>query len=166
MFSAAEMGCPHDGQAERGTTRLYGGASGTVSPLQLGALQRPAAVQHLRQAVDDDVEKAADAEADEQRGDDQERRVDDHLKATCSFGEGSCAKRVTPEPKLPTQSRHEDPATQRCEADRGDDQERHVDHHCAPIRRPPMTAAGPGAMRRIGPALIVRPVAIRRPGRA
>src|SRR5437763_3990013 len=32
MFSSAEIGWPHAGHCERGTTRLYGGVSGTASP--------------------------------------------------------------------------------------------------------------------------------------
>ena len=42
---------------------------------ELGALRAPIALEHLRQPVHDDVEKAADAQADEERDDGGRQRV-------------------------------------------------------------------------------------------
>ena len=65
MFSYQAIAWPHDGQRERGADsvsarrRLVGDAE------QLGALLLPAALQHQRQAVDDDVQEAADAQPEQ-----------------------------------------------------------------------------------------------------
>ena len=57
------MGAWQAGQAERGTTRLKRSAGGAVRRrigLELGAFGAPRALHHDRQAMDDDVEEAAD----------------------------------------------------------------------------------------------------------
>ena len=48
-------------------------AGGNVLARVLGAVVAPRALEHLREAVDDNVQKAADAQANDQRRDDQQR---------------------------------------------------------------------------------------------
>ena len=59
---------PHEGQRERGTTRVKRSSSSRRDAVQLGALRAPLALQHQRQAMDDDVQEAADAEAESSAG--------------------------------------------------------------------------------------------------
>ncbi len=79
MFCAAVISAPHFGQAERGTTRLYLGCGSACSGCRSGfsptssasledllRLRTPLAFQHDRNAVDDDVEEAADQQAEDE----------------------------------------------------------------------------------------------------
>jgi hypothetical protein len=67
MFSYQAMAWPHEGQRERGVDRVTA-----------GAFLLPAALQHQREAVDDDVQEAADAQPEQ--GQDEGRKQD--------FGDG------------------------------------------------------------------------------
>ncbi len=80
MFCSAVIGAWHFGQAERGTMRLKRGRRrgrrrGARRPLrQLRTLRPPIALQHYRNAVDDDIQEAADQQPQHQHGADEERR--------------------------------------------------------------------------------------------
>ena len=64
MFSYQAMTWPQDGQRERGVESVRGALSGSRDAEQLGAFLAPTALQHQREAVDDDVQEAADAQAE------------------------------------------------------------------------------------------------------
>ncbi len=59
------MRWPQAGQAERGTTRLHLFGGRRRRARQLRAFGAPLPLQHARQAVDDDVQEAADDEPDQ-----------------------------------------------------------------------------------------------------
>ena len=64
MFSRGRDPVPAGGALRARHDEVVGGLRRGLLAAQLGALGLPAALEHLRQPVDDDVEKAADAEAD------------------------------------------------------------------------------------------------------
>ena len=64
MFSYQAIAWPQEGQRERGVDSVIAAVSGTGDAEQLGAFLPPAALQHQREAVDDDVQEAADAQAE------------------------------------------------------------------------------------------------------
>ena len=64
MFSSALMLCPQAGHASAARRGCSAALRRRRLAAQLGALRLPAALEHLRQAVDHDVEEAADAKPD------------------------------------------------------------------------------------------------------
>ena len=57
------------------------GLFGDLLATELGALRPPAAIEHYRQPVNDDVQETADAKADDQRGNDDNGEFS-HVKAS------------------------------------------------------------------------------------
>ena len=73
MFCRRVIGALQCGQVERGTTRLKGaavtpgsGGRAGVGMGELRTLRAPLALEHDRQAVDDDVQEAADQQAEDE----------------------------------------------------------------------------------------------------
>jgi len=55
----------------------HGGVEDALAARELGALRGPASLQDLRQPVDDDVEEAADAQADHGGRGQRDRRIEE-----------------------------------------------------------------------------------------